>query len=635
MKYLQKLGCDITTESFGGKASWLNRLYLDGFKIPSTFFFPALPYDEAIGIISDPNLLAEVEQVLATSPSHGLAVRSSSTVEDGIKQSKAGNFKSFLYVKTAADVILSMRRVLESNREGGGNMGIILQEMIDPAFAGVAFSSNPVTASKKEVIISSVKGSGDALVSGEVAGDSIVIEISDCIDLSHTTNDPKLNLAFSKLAVLAKELEKVYNLPLDIEWCYLAESEELVLVQCRPITTIFIENRIDKISKAFASSVEPKLLNSDKIKLRLAAQEHNIKISDGYLVMCNCVEEDLPFTPDKFDFERTADYRGYSVVLLYPPKISRKIVRSFIGDKNNVSNVTRCNRYGVRSLPDFGTLKECLENYYDMVKRESWICSIIVQEIYDPIYTGIIKKSGEQYIVEFAKGHFVAKGVVPMSTYILDKDLNVAHKNEIYQYRHIGIIEGCTLEYGYADGDDCLVSLPDASLRDLIIEFEEILAEKNTTVEFGVLLRDGGYVPYLIDYVKENNADSIDLSAVKDGVISEGSFEGTLRVLDLGDFNESLNSHFHDFAGDEECNEGERTIFYAELPSIKFLDLLETHNSKTIAFVFAKGSLLCHLSVLLRERGIPAIVGVPKHSVKNGHKYLLDTGAAKKLTLID
>ena len=43
----------------------------------------------------------------------------------------------------------------------------------------------------------------------------------------------------------------------------------------------------------------------------------------------------------------------------------------------------------------------------------SWLCITIIQEIFDPIFTGIAKKIEDGFLIEIAKGHFLPKGVVP------------------------------------------------------------------------------------------------------------------------------------------------------------------------------------------------------------------------------
>jgi hypothetical protein len=632
MKYFSTLGSEITIEKFGGKAYWLNWLYANKINIPETYFLPAMLPEEINAIINQVDFRDELISIWDNiNNENGVAIRSSAICEDGMQESKAGNFLTCLFVKNIDEIIEGIQKVISSTTNNI-KMGVVIQKMIKPQISGIVFSSNPITASKKEIVVSAVSGQGEKLVSGNDEGTNFAIEVKD-----EKFIIPKININLStsillELAKLTKQLEKKLNLPIDIEWCY-DKRIGLIILQCRPVTTIFINNQIGKITNDFMPKIPNKLINSDKITLRLLAENNKINMSDGYLVMCNCTSEDFPFA--SIDIARSINYRGYSVVLLYPTRISKKIIRSFIGDKHNVSNVTKCHRYGIRSLPDYENLYACLETYYKRVRTESWICSIIIQEIYDPLYTGIIKKSDSKYIIEFAKGHFVSKGVVPMSSYILDEQFNILFKNEIMQYRHIGIVEGCTLEYGCSDDDDSkVVSLPEKELKNIITTFQPILNQRNVTIEFGILHNNINYEPYLIDCVEENTVDNVNLMSVQNGVLSEGKIEGRLKILDLGNFNDSLNSHFYNEIDNTLSVSSEKIIFYAKLPSIKFLDILGKYKSSDIGFVFEKGSLLCHLSVLLREKGIPAIIGVSPFGLKEGEAYQIDTTANKKFIAI-
>ncbi|MBA3571705.1 MAG: hypothetical protein H0W34_06990 [Pyrinomonadaceae bacterium] len=72
--------------------------------------------------------------------------------------------------------------------------------------------------------------------------------------------------------------------------------------------------------------------------------------------------------------------------------------------------------------------------------------------------------------------------------------------------------------------------------------------------------------------------------------------------------NESVDKHFHDLsAGDEKEDKG-YYIFLCKTPDIGLLDVIRRHDATTIGFAFREGSVLAHLSVVLREKGIPAIV---------------------------
>ena len=242
----------------------------------------------------------------------------------------------------------------------------------------------------------------------------------------------------------------------------------------------------------------------------------------------------------------------------------------------------------------------------------------------------------DNYVVEFAKGHFVSKGVVPMSTYILDFQKQIVYMNEIHQFEYIGIIEGCTIEYGCSDeNENTLVSLPKSELVKIIDTFDDIVSEDGVTVEFGVLYDGIEYEPYLIDCVKEiSNNEAVNLDSIQNGVISEGKTKGKLVMLDIGNISDSLDAHFYNSIQVDEKQIADSVIFYSELPSIKFLELLNYYEPSKIGFVFKRGSLLCHLSVLLREKGIPAIVGINGADLKIGEEYTLDTSRENKLETV-
>lgn len=620
-----KLGSNITTERFGGKAKWLNWLFNHGVKIPDTYFLPAMTSADADKLLRQKSFLAELQEVVSNIDG-ALAVRSSAICEDGAEESKAGNFLTCLYVHGLEETAAAIRRVVASAPDNT-KMGVVLQTMIEPDIAGIIFSSNPVNASKDEVVVSLVKGQGEKLVSGHDGGENFIITpTKDGFVLpSQATNVDKSILL--ELSTIAKNIEKILKYPVDIEWCY-KRGLGLTILQCRPITTIFIPSQTCKITNKQLEKIPPKLINSDKITLRLLAEKHGIRMSDGHLIMCNCTGREFS---GECEIKKSPDCRGYSVVLLYPVRLNKKIIRSFVGDKDKVSKESVSNNYIVMSLPDYDSLQKCLCAYYKMVKKHSWIMSVIVQEIYDPIYTGIIKKANGNFIIEFTKGHFASKGVVPMSSYIVDAKGKILYKNEIMQSKHIGIIEGCKLEYDDTKSKQKLVYLPENEIKNIISTFRPIFSEKDVTVEFGVLKKHGGYEFYLIDCTYEKMEDHVDLSVIERGVLSAGKIEGKIKFLDDVDFDQSLNAHFYNEIEEEKATSNKNVIFHAKLPNIKFLDILGKYDNSRIGFVFESGSLLCHLSVLLRERGIPAIIGVNRQTLSEGDRYILDTNAKQIL----
>lgn len=206
------------------------------------------------------------------------AVRSSAVGEDGSGNSFAGQMESYLYVKPQ-DIKARIQDVINSAnserikfyREQNGlsdddiKVGVIIQEMINSEVSGVAFSSNPITGKRDEIVISSVFGLGEGLVSGELNADTFIVEgekitknvvekpykiVFDKAKGFGTTQVENENPSESSLtdnqiqeiAQKVKEIVKIYGKPQDIEWAY--EGGKLYILQARPITTL--ENIADK-----------------------------------------------------------------------------------------------------------------------------------------------------------------------------------------------------------------------------------------------------------------------------------------------------------------------------------------------------------------------------------------------------
>lgn len=171
--------------------------------------------------------------------SQKLAVRSASSREDGQNRSNAGLYRTELNVSGVADVLAAVERVWKSsyskaaviNRindlDGtrGGQMAVIVQLMIEPQMSGVAFSKDPRCAS--DAIVEIVEGLGEGLVSGEVAGRRV--GRADLASINDTDG------AVRSVFELLEEVTTALGYEVDIEWAY--DGTETWLLQARPITT--------------------------------------------------------------------------------------------------------------------------------------------------------------------------------------------------------------------------------------------------------------------------------------------------------------------------------------------------------------------------------------------------------------
>jgi hypothetical protein len=133
-------------------------------------------------------------------------------------------------------------------------------------------------------------------------------------------------------------------------------------------------------------------------------------------------------------------------------------------------------------------------------------------------------------------------------------------------------------------------------------------------IEFGIE-PDGA--PFLIDHYPSEmqGADS-------DRVLSPGSFTGKIMRIEKDDVVDSIDSHFHDVRLGNELVD---IVLVADRPRLSLVKHLSDEGGK-MGCLFESGSRLCHLAVLLRERGIPAMfVGERYNQLENGGQASFDT----------
>ncbi len=215
-----------------------------------------------------------------------VAVRSSATCEDQPDASFAGEHDSYLWIRGADDVLGHLRRCwasLFTDRaicyrrqmgypETGLAMSVVVQKMVQPRAAGVAFTLNPRDGDRSQVAIDASWGFGEAVVSGEVNPDNFLVdkvigEVSQRT-VSHKEIEYRLTGAdrvepspvdqarqdipsltdeeIKAVAALARQAEKRYGCPQDVEWALevgpgragapAADRCAVVLLQSRPET---------------------------------------------------------------------------------------------------------------------------------------------------------------------------------------------------------------------------------------------------------------------------------------------------------------------------------------------------------------------------------------------------------------
>jgi len=219
-----------------------------------------------------------VEQVRRLDlPLHGLcAVRSSATNEDGAHASFAGVYRTRLGIPleeiglAVKDLWLSIwdERVLSYHATSGLNgtppaMAVVIQPLLEALAAGVTYSIHPLTGRATQVVINAVAGLAATLVDGRATPDQFVVEMdenSQPIRIRERTiagqtqalrvigqglcevplSDDEVGRAtlsdehLFDLARTAKQIEKTFGHPVDVEWLY--DERGLWLLQARPIS---------------------------------------------------------------------------------------------------------------------------------------------------------------------------------------------------------------------------------------------------------------------------------------------------------------------------------------------------------------------------------------------------------------
>lgn len=306
-------------EQLGGKGASLAALYRGGFNVPPGFCVTAPGYHRFIehnhlaGPITQllatpdlkqpkvarsasaalaplldqatlpPALVAQIDDAyrwLCTIVGDGVAVvaRSSALSEDAAGASSAGLYDTYLNLRDEQAVLTSVLRCyrslwtfravqyrafvgLDSAAEA---MAVVVMQLVQSEVSGVAFTVNPLTGDRNQIMINASWGLGEAIVSGRVTPDQFLLDKaslaivtreiypkevevrpdpgggSGTVDLAVSAEraaTPALaEAAVQELGALCVRIERQYDRPVDIEWAY--AGGKLYVLQARPVTAL-------------------------------------------------------------------------------------------------------------------------------------------------------------------------------------------------------------------------------------------------------------------------------------------------------------------------------------------------------------------------------------------------------------
>ncbi|MDQ5886603.1 MAG: rifampicin phosphotransferase [Patescibacteria group bacterium] len=230
MKNVLELQDTLSVGEFGGKAANLSTMMRAGLPVPDGF---AVGLKAFIDGKLDQLALQDIQILLNDKKLY--AVRSSALAEDAEGASWAGQFETFLNTKPE-NVIAKIEEchnsakeralAYASNQELGNNfeVAVVVQEMVQPKYAGVLFTKDPVSG-KDQLVTEYVEGLGEDLVSGKSDPKRVVINVDQSLEL---------DFDYTQLIDLAEKTEKLFGMPQDIEWAW--SNNMMWFVQARPIT---------------------------------------------------------------------------------------------------------------------------------------------------------------------------------------------------------------------------------------------------------------------------------------------------------------------------------------------------------------------------------------------------------------
>jgi rifampicin phosphotransferase len=650
---IETLEGNVEAQLYGGKSAQLAKLYQYShssalstpFHIPESIFLPAFPnidkFDQWISIKKNKSifcnlLLQKLGDDLDKSVCLAVAVRSSATAEDGFSKSFAGRFKTVLMHTEVAiegdnssEIIESVRKVIGSLEnvpsENSLRMGVIIQKLIHPSFSGVAFSSNPISQLKTESIIEYIEGFGDVLVSGKREGYSILVDKRRIGEpIFHATKSPMEEGHMRTITKIISELEAVYKYPVDVEWCIEERTNDVYLLQCRPATNFKLcEEDVIEICLEDEEKIDDEVAKHDKVSLRLTCEREGLLMSRAYLVTASQMyrRNEDSINVDVSAILPSDKCKGFSVVLIEPTRIEGKVSRSFCSIQE---------------------LQGTVNNLLDFAFNHTWTATLIIQEIYDPVYTGIASKLPDnRYVMEIARGHFIPKGIVPTSKYIVDKNGKLEDAQESYQ-SHYYSIHGETVQSHAIQSSDLLTHLSETEIKSIACDLRALLEIEAAPLEFGLIKNASSFLePYLIDVGKKEVGSIPDFQMISEGIISKGLIVGRISHVVSRSSELALDLHLHDEQSNCLEEEHDNEIFVCDTPDLSLLDIIQNSNSTKLGFIFRKASLLCHLAIVLRENGIPSIqISDFVNSLKDGQMVELDastTGVNKshRIKLLD
>ncbi|WP_199614035.1 PEP/pyruvate-binding domain-containing protein [Paenibacillus alkalitolerans] len=648
MKYVVNLSqcaqCDETL--VGGKAKNLGILIREGLNVPAGFCLTTTAFRSIQGIDemfreylnrytkNDPscikilsnirkmtlsfefqeNMQEELFNVWKSQKKFGkIAVRSSAVGEDSMNKSYAGIYKSYLNIDQYENFLNAVRNVWcsvfsevamyyrnKTIMQAAPQMAVIIQNMAVGHLSGVLFSRNPLNPSENMMVAEGAFDAGD-IVKG------IEPQFTCRIARDETSAASSEKLSENEMLQLknnALKIENMLNGPVDMEW--ISDKKDIFILQARPLS-------IDWSNRDNALSCE--LIPLDHIekceKLDLDShgyRESYIKwLSKKYWIRDHAKKAGIHCYGEHFlKFTSGQIEEAYELLLNNKFHSNYFIVRGGAIQKKYfaLSDIRSLLYHTSKSSPQ---KKEFMIQLGEVIPVEIGGFSTLLDD--------------GTCLVEYCPGLMtgIMTGDVAPSLIIIDDQLNTVYEDK-KQFDEIYIFDEQLLEKRKVNNKASNEKTMNKDLLHRILKM---------TKYFSSVFREPRIEWYFYDhklFIKDLSMEENKISVLSDDgkIMSDGYAEGEVVIIKddeleyLDKLSEELNLSVISRTDEQDHlqikgnqltglpaivnSTNQQVIVLADRPSTGFIPYL----SNVKGFIFNKGSLLCHLGIVLREARIPA-----------------------------
>ncbi|MGB7605703.1 MAG: PEP/pyruvate-binding domain-containing protein [Lutisporaceae bacterium] len=525
------------------------------------------------------------------------AVRSSSCHEDTDSSSFAGVYETILDVKGMDNIIEALvknwkayysysaiiARIRSGNYSPYPDLDVIVQLMVDSKISGVAFSCDPDGSDIP--IIEWVDGMGENLVSG-LKEPSVYYPKGDNNEVG-----VEIRTILDDVAIKAQGLKEYFGYDVDMEWGW--DGKQLYILQVRPVTTVK-KHKVERIQKmnVFSLYTDNKIPNKAELgECKDIYYEYTNKRSPAYILA---------------ESQKTSTGLSYFVEFnMAGLEESFFVLAKALGKSDAPKIVIDVDK----SIRQNIITKDELYNFMEKTFKASEpyeVHSMIIRDFIKGDY-GFISQllDGDKLLIESSKEGLLAinRGLVDCHEIIVKYDDKEQFDYE--EVKKVGISE--VIEQ----------FKPEAVRK--ILHFTKTLNNMYANTKLEWVIKDSE--PYFIDFsVEKNNIDYSGYGENDIRIIYPGIAKGPLYRIS----EEDIFSRLSISPGVSVTKTNMVVKSNNELT--KLIDLIKNMEQKPIilctkpyailsfllehveGFVFTEGSILCHLSILIREAKIPAII---------------------------